>query len=639
MKRKKIKEILDPDKIAAGEVIERPANIVKELIENSIDAGASEIKINLKKAGKTYIQVIDNGIGIPSEELEFAFKRHTSSKIRNVGDLESLHTLGFRGEALASIAAISKVDIISRTEEEPLGTELIIEGGTKVEIREISTSIGTNIVIKDLFFNIPARKRFLKTDATELGHISDIIQRYALCYPEIHFIYRHNDLTLLNCPAENNLMTTTFHIYGKNIANHMVEVDYQEQPYSFKVSGLLGHPKIAKKGRAHSSIFLNKRYIKSDLLFDAIYEAYKGLLMINRAPFFIIHIEVEPSIIDFNVHPKKLEIRFEDEDFIYNKINNVMRTLLEDHFIKEETKYLDTDLQNYVSNTDEVEKIIPKSYTKHLDLEENPPSPTTQGREPKLFQKELEGVSHIEEDIPSTEITSVQLNLEEDVAAIEKGAPSDNVLRNRFIVKENFPKLRLISYTGQLSNKIYIVLEGKNEENEKGLFILDQHAASERINKELFYNAFKTSKKLKQRLISPLKVELPPSEKLFLEENLDKIKELGFTFEPFGGNTYVLRETPTIFNRAVKTEVIKDIISDMTEIGKDKSFSEVKEEIINYLACHRSIRGGDDLSIKDIRKLLKDLANCKDPFHCAHGRPTLKFFSFKELDKLFKRTG
>ncbi len=635
MKRKKIKKILNPDKIAAGEVIERPANIVKELIENSIDAGAKEIKIIVKKAGKIYIQVIDDGVGILSEELELAFQRHTSNKIRSIKDLEQLHTLGFRGEALASIAAISKINIVSRAEEETFGTQLIIEGGKIIEKKEVSAPIGTNITVKNLFYNIPARKKFLKSDATELGHISDIIQRHALCYPELHFIYRHNDLILLNCPANNDLKTTTFHIYGKSIAKYMAEISYQEQDYLFNVYGLLGHPQISKKGRSGSSIFLNNRYIKSNLLFDAISEAYKGILMINRVPFFIIHFELDPSVIDFNVHPKKLEIRFEDEDFVYNKIYHVIRSFLEDSFVKGETKYLETDLQNYASsqiNNVEVSDKYRLSEDRQQEL-------SSQTQEIQNFSQDLNNMTRNLDNEAQIDINSVQLNLEDNMIKSQKAKVSDTFLRKKYLIAENFPKLRLISYTGQLSNNIYIVLEGINQENEQGLFILDQHAASERINKEFLYEIYRSSKKIKQKLISPLKIELSPSEKSYLEENLDKIKELGFTFESFGGNTFVLREIPTIFNKAINIESIKDIISDITEIGKDKSFSEVEEEIINYLACHKSIRGGDDLSLKDIRKLLIELAQCKDPFHCAHGRPTIRFISFNELDKLFKRTG
>ena len=348
--RNKIEKILHAERIAAGEVIERPANVIKELVENSIDAGAQEIKILVKNAGKTYIQVIDNGIGIPPEEMEIAFLRHTSSKIRSIEDLDNLHTLGFRGEALASIAAVSKVDIQSRIEHNDLGLRLVIEGGKIIEKKSISCSVGTNIKIVNLFYNIPARKKFLKSNPTELGHITDILQRYSLAYPELHFYYAHDELDILNCPLSNDLKTTVFHIYGKDIATRMVNIEYTEKGEGIKVGGLLGHPSIAKKNRRDSSIFLNHRYITSDLLFRAINEAYKGTLMINKHPFFILFIEIDPSHVDFNVHPKKLHIRFEDETFIYNKLYNVIRKFVEQNFMKEEKAYISTQLHDYTES-------------------------------------------------------------------------------------------------------------------------------------------------------------------------------------------------------------------------------------------------------------------------------------------------
>jgi DNA mismatch repair protein MutL len=315
---KKIKKIINAEQIAAGEVVDRPANIVKELIENSIDANANEIRVIVKRAGKSFIQVIDNGLGIPSEDLELAFERHTSSKIRSIKDLENLSTLGFRGEALASIAAVSKVDITSRVKDEEKGVQLLIEGGKTVDKKKVSCPIGTKIQVSNLFYNLPARQKFLKTDATELSHITDIIQRYSLAYPELHFIYRHNDLDILNCPASNDLKTTVFHIYGKKIAKFMEPFDYRDENGQFRICGLLGHPQIAKKSRSYSSLFVNRRYIISDTLFRAISEAYEGTLMISKYPFFIIFLDLDPSIIDFNVHPKKLYLRFEREEAIYN---------------------------------------------------------------------------------------------------------------------------------------------------------------------------------------------------------------------------------------------------------------------------------------------------------------------------------
>ncbi|MFX1478730.1 MAG: DNA mismatch repair endonuclease MutL [Promethearchaeota archaeon] len=611
----KIKKIKDAEKIAAGEVVERPANIVKELVENSVDAGAKEIRVIIKKAGKSLIQVIDDGVGISPEDIEIAFKRHTSSKIRSIEDLDTLSTLGFRGEALASIAAISQVEIISRTSENERGIYLTIEGGKILEKKEISCEVGTNIKVKNIFYNIPARQKFLKKDTTELSHITDIIQRYSLAFPELHFIYRHNDLDILNCPAKNDLKTTVFHLYGKKVATFMEPVDYKEEDDSIKVKGLLGHPQIAKKNRNYSSLFINRRYVISELLFRAIKEAYEGTLMVSKYPFFIIFLELNPSTIDFNVHPKKLYVRFEKEEALFNKFYNIVRGFVEKNFIEQESKYISTDLEEFITEREKFER----KDIETMDIKNG-------GNEEKL---------------PLINDT-IQLDLTDQVASekkIDKSSYSDSYIRGKYITSENFPKIRLISYTGQLSNKTYIVLEGFNEDNEEGLFILDQHAAAERIKKETLLNGYETTKISIQRLIQPLKIDVPPSDKIFLKDNLKEIKKLGFNFEYFGGNTFILREIPTIMGKLPDVNIIKEIISDITEIGKDKSFKQVKDEIINYLACHKSIRGGEDLSLNNIRNLLIDLANCKDSYHCAHGRPTLRFISYKELDKLFKRTG
>ena len=614
LKPTKIRKIIEAEKIAAGEVVERPVNIVKELLENSIDAGATEIRVIVRKAGKTLIQVIDDGQGISPEDIEFAFERHTSSKIRSIEDLDTLSTLGFRGEALASITAVSQVEIVSRTKENERGVQLNMEGGKVIAKKEVPSQVGTNIKVKNIFYNIPARQKFLKKDSIELSHITDFIQRYSLAFPEIHFVYLHNDLDILNCPANNDLKTTVFHIYGKNVAKFMEPVEYAEKDPFIKIKGLLGHPQIAKKGRSYSSLFINNRYVISDVLFRAIREAYEGTLMINKHPFFVLFLELNPTVIDFNVHPKKLHVRFEREEALYNKVYNILRGFVEEKFIEKEAKYITTELEDF----------IPRSKNEESAVEQT-----------------LEEVQQIGNYNTESIDDGVQLDLMDQVADQKTRGRvlPDSYIRGKHIISKDFPKVRLISHTGQLQNKTYIVLEGFNENNEQGIFILDQHAASERITKERLLNAYDYAKISKQKLIQPLKIDVAPSEKIFLEDNLNEIKKIGFSFEFFGGNTFILREIPTIMNKLPDINIIKEIINDLSEIGKDRSFKEVKEEIVNYLACHKSVRGGDDLSLKDIRKLLQDLAACKDSFHCAHGRPTLKFLSYREIDKLFKRTG
>ncbi len=637
MNRPQIKKIIGFEKIAAGEVIERPANVVKELVENSIDAKAKEIRIIIRKAGKELIQIVDDGIGIVPEELEIAFERHTSSKIKSFDDLSILTSIGFRGEALASIATVSKIEIISKTEINDRGKQLFIEAGKVISTNESASPIGTTIKVKNLFYNIPARKKFLKKDTTELGHITDIIQRYALCYPMIHFIYMSDNLSILNCPASNDLKTTVFHIYGKKIAKFMEPINYEDA--SIRIEGLLGHSQISRNNRSQSSIFLNNRYVISDLLHRAIQEAYVGTLMIGRYPFFILQIHFDPAIIDFNVHPKKLHVRFEDEEFVYNKVYTIIRDFVKEHFIEKEDKYTISEISDFISPSTKISR-------DNLTVDSDGGGENTEASQDyektkisSLKPVVNKSLSSVNSDTLRAIKAPVQLKLNEESSntQMNENGLSETYLREKYILKKNFPKLRLISSTGQLSNNIYIVLEGINENGQAGLYILDQHAASERVKKEYFYNIYNTTRQIRQTLISPLKIDVTPSEKFFLQSNLTEFKKLGFNFDHFGGNTFILREIPTIINKLPNPDVIKEIIGDVTEIGKDKSFSEVREEIINYLACHRSIRGGDALTLKEIRKLIIDLSYCKDPYHCAHGRPTLKFISFKELDKLFKR--
>jgi DNA mismatch repair protein MutL len=336
--------------------------------------------------------------------------------------------------------------------------------------------------------------------------------------------------------------------------------------------------------------------------------------MIKKNPFFVLFLDLDPKVIDFNVHPKKLHVRFEREEALYNKVYNILRGFVEEKFIEKEAKYISTELEDFIPRSDKEEGAVEQTSEKSQEI-----------------------VNYKVESIED----KVQLDLMDQVAEqkIKSKTLPDSYIRGKHIISKDFPKIRLISYTGQLQNKTYVILEGINENHEEGIFILDQHAASERITKEKLLNAYDYAKISKQKLIQPLKIDVSPSEKIFLEDNLDGIKKIGFNFEFFGGNTFILREIPTIMNKLIDINIIKEIISDISEIGKDRSFKEVKEEIVNYIACHKSVRGGDDLSLKDIRKLLEDLAACKDSYHCAHGRPTLKFLSYREIDKLFKRTG
>jgi len=622
----RIKKIKDFEKIAAGEVIERPASVVKELVENSIDAGALNIKIIIKNAGKNLIQVIDDGCGIEKDDIEIAFDRYTSGKIEKFEDLDTLSTLGFRGEALSSIAVVSQVELITRTEKDDLGIYIAIYGGMVIEKKEISAPFGTNIKIKNLFYNIPARYKFLKTNKVELGHITDIITRYALSYPQIHFIYQHNDLDILNCPSSNDLRDMVFHIYGKETARKMHSINHIHPDGLFTLTGLLGEPDVSKKKRSNSSLFVNNRYVISDKFFEVIKSAYKDFLMIGRFPFFILNLSINSALVDFNIHPQKMTIRFNKEKIIFPFIESAIKARLEELFLPRSQVIITKPLETFVD--DKKEEVIIGYGEKNSHAFKH-----------EISSEQTANIhidsSNIEVDKPQ-DLIQTRLMFEAHETKFEKDIPQ-SLLGEQYIITETLPKMRPISRTGQLRNKIYIIFESEDKSGNSGICILDQHAASERIMKEKYLNQYWKSKIQKQKLISPLKINISPAEQYFLSENLNEINNFGFELEEFGRNTFILRAVPAIFEKVPALNVLKDMIEEIVEIGKQQSFSESEEQIINYLACHKSIRGGDYLTIKDIRRLVIELSKCKNPYHCAHGRPTFKFISFKELDKMFRR--
>lgn len=613
---RRIKKIIDFEKIAAGEVVERPASVVKELVENSIDAGAKNIKIIIKNAGKSLIQVIDDGCGIEKEDVEIAFDRYTSGKIEKFEDLDTLTTLGFRGEALSSIAVVSQVELITHTKNDDLSPTIVIHGGAVIEKKEISAPVGTNIKVKNLFYNIPARQKFLKTNRVELGHITDVITRYALGYPQIHFVYQHNDLDILNCPSSDDLKDMVFHIYGKETAKKMYPIDYIHPDGLFALSGLLGDPEISKKKRNSSSLFLNKRYVVSDKFFEVIKDAYKGFLMVGRFPFFILNLDINPAFVDFNIHPQKMTVRFNNEKILFPFIENALKAHLDELFLPKKEEIITQPLETFIDKEKEEIQSDLKNITVNID-------------DQSIIAKEqllnFQSGSNIIDSAKSKEM--IQTNL-----------TSEGKFEEKFeIITKTLPKMRFISRTGQLSNHIYVLFESKDENGNPAILIIDQHAASERIMKEKFLNQYRGSKVQKQQLISPLKINISPAESFFLKEHLNEINKFGFELEKFGGNTFILRAIPAIFEKLPKLDVLKDMIEEIAYMGKQQSFSESEEGIINYLACHKSIRGGDYLTTKDIRRLVIDLSKCKDPYHCAHGRPTFRVISFRELDKMFKR--
>ncbi len=576
--------------IAAGEVIERPASVVKELVENSIDAEASQISLEVEDGGKKSIKVLDNGIGMSREDVENAFLRHSTSKITTLRDLESITSLGFRGEALASIAAVGKVTLLTkqRNAGEEVGTEILVEGSKIRHVKEIGCNEGTTVIVNDLFYNTPARRKYLKTTRAELAKITDIVTRQALIHPEIFFKLVHNGSEILNTPRASTLLENIIHIYGKDVAREMLPVDYSD--FDLKIKGFISKPAVTRKSTSHMSIFVNKRYITSKLLISAIKEGYHNLIMKNRYPLAIISMDLHPRKMDVNVHPTKLEIRFEDEKRVYDSILTAIENALQ-------TKSLIPEFGEGKLETPDIEK--------------------------------YQSTQVADSDALREVVPIIEARRQVDIDEFQTGQKVE-VLAERPIdeVTTSLPSMSLV---GQILNTYIVAQSGEN------ILIIDQHAAHERVLFERLMKIDLDGKKERQELLSPLTIELNPKQKSFVNENAEVFNNLGFRIEHFGGNTFQIRSVPVVLEDTDNTKAIYDIIDELISVGKTKHGEELMEKAMAIVACHGAIRGGDELSIAEIKDLVESLYSTKNAYSCPHGRPSILSMSKDELEKRFKR--
>ena len=560
------------DKIAAGEVIERPASVVKELIENSLDANARKIHIELKEGGKSLIRVEDDGDGMDKEDMEIVAQRHSSSKIASLHDLFNIQSFGFRGEALSSIAAVSELTIKTRAESSIVGTKLTLTDDQRA-IENTACPKGTILEVKNLFYNTPARKKYLKSIEYELGEIADIATRYALCFPEVFFKLTHDEKLILNAPPTTNTFSNISNIYGNHVAKNLLQVDFIHE--DIDVMGFISRPQLTKPNRDFQSIFINHRYIKSKLISDAITEAYHTLLMVGRSPVAILNIDISPREIDVNVHPTKREIKFSHESEVYEAVFNAVRkTLMDNELIKElESPQLKQDV--LISKQE-----IPKAGEK------------------KTAQKKYEPPR------------SDQLMLKETESAIKK---------------KNLPEMKLI---GQL-HKTYIIAEG-----EDCIYLIDQHAAQERVNYEKFMQQLFSNIVATQALLTPIVLELSPKEYTLVISNLELLTKLGFNVEEFGTNTILIKTFPVILPNQDK-QLILDLIDEL-EIAQNK-IDEEKEKLLTMRACKASVKANQPLTLFEISKIIEELSSAESPYTCPHGRPIILRITIDELEKMFKR--
>ncbi|MEW9108682.1 MAG: DNA mismatch repair endonuclease MutL [Cytobacillus gottheilii] len=615
------------NKIAAGEVVERPASVVKELLENAIDAGSTIIEIELEEAGLAKIRIIDNGEGIAEEDVLNAFHRHATSKIKDENDLFRIKTLGFRGEALPSIASVSNVELKTSTGD--AGTRLVLSGG-KVEVMEKSSARkGTDISVTDLFFNTPARLKYVKTIHTELGNITDVVNRIALSHPEVSIKLIHNERKLLHTNGKDDVRQVLAGIYGLNIVKKMVPVTAQS--LDFTISGYAALPEVTRASRNYISTMINGRFIKNYSLAKAIQEGYHTLLPIGRYPIVLLNIVMDPQLVDVNVHPSKMEVRLSKE----NELTELIKTSLQNVFKKQEL------IPAGYSRPIAVPK--PKDEQTFLELDHLPEKASAS----LVKEKEPESiVSHSEyEDVPAMleqRLPAEDRPIEREAEALEEFIPAEvpelawvstDVVQQTdesFSTESAEPRVPPLYPIGQMHGT-YIFAQ-----NEKGLYIIDQHAAQERIKYEFFKEKVGQVTKELQELLIPITLEYSTDEMLKINEYQHELEKVGVFLETFGPTSYIVRAHPQWFPPGDEQDIIEDMIEQLLSMKK-VDVKKLREEAAIMMSCKGSIKANHHLRNDEIQALLDELRQTNDPFTCPHGRPIIINYSVYELEKMFKR--
>ncbi|ATD48709.1 DNA mismatch repair endonuclease MutL [Clostridium perfringens] len=660
------------NKIAAGEVVERPSSVVKELVENSLDAGAKNITIEIQNGGESLIKIIDDGSGVHPEDVEKAFNPHATSKIKDTYDIFSINTLGFRGEALPSIASIARVDFKSKIADFDMGKELVISGGEKESLTDCSMNRGTQIEVKDLFFNVPARKKFLKTTARESALINDLVNRISLANPDVSFKLFNNNKKILNTYGNGKLIDVIRTIYGKSTAENLIY--FEEHKDTASVYGFIGNDTLARASRNNQSLFVNKRYVKNRSLTVAVENAFRSFNVTGKFPFFVLFIDTYPELIDVNIHPTKSEIKFKDERFIFkvvfDAVHSAMREYVKDTFTipeEEEKKFealkeevIQESLDKEISTLEKLKENINYKVSEDRKKEEiysyNPSKDYEAKTEVNI---PVDFLSKENQDESSKFNNSLENNEFKEVSAkreisydpiLIKNEIRDKVSENTYdslessdykcnknehgnsleetIYKEaKFPKLRVI---GQF-NKTYILAE-----YDSTLYLIDQHAAHEKILFEKYSSDIAKKKVEIQPLMIPLVVTLPTEDYLYYDENKEIFEKAGFKISDFGDNSIRIEEVPYFLDKLNPTELITSMINNLKKMGTGETV-EVKYNKIASMSCRAAVKANDVLSILEMENLIKDLRYINDPFHCPHGRPTIIKFTSYELDKKFKR--
>lgn len=679
------------DKIAAGEVIERPASIVKELVENAIDAGSTSVKVEIKDGGISLIRIMDNGCGIPASEVRSAFLRHSTSKIQSVEDLAHITSLGFRGEALSSIAAVTRTEVITKTADAELGTRYVIEGGKEVSIEETGAPNGTTFLVHQLFYNVPARRKFLKTPMTEAGHVQDLLMHLALSHPEVAFQFINNGQEKLRTSGNGKLKDVIYSIYGRDVAANLIEIDHEKG--GLRISGYLGKPVITRGNRNFENFFVNGRYVKSPMISKSLEDAYRDFTMQHKFPFAVLHFHVNGDEIDVNVHPTKMELRFQRQQEVYNTVfEGVHRTLLEPELIQKAEvpdpidKSTASDAQGagamesgkvsdgsgsgpspfllrpkpamaertVGSRTDPVEKapevkdedyFIRKMRERVLAYHERSSSAEVKKKD-EVFRPETQKErirdtvrQAVEENVsvpdgPVPESASDEVLSDKAAEGMKDQLPPPEKPRQMDLFEENFLKREVkaeYKLIGQVFDTYWLV------EFRDSLYIIDQHAAHERVLYERTLKGMKNREFTSQYLSPPIILNLSMKEAQLLNENMDRFARIGFEIEPFGGEEYAVRAVPDNLFSIAKKDLLMEMIDDLTDGISTTMTPELIDEKVASMSCKAAVKGNNRLSAQEVDALIGELLTLDNPYHCPHGRPTIIAMTRRELEKKFKR--
>lgn len=623
------------NKIAAGEVVERPASVVKEIVENAIDADSTSINVDLRAGGKRLIKISDNGIGMNREDALIATERHATSKINKIEDLESIQTFGFRGEALPSIASVSKLELLTRTADQLEGTKITIEGGNVQSVEESGCSPGTHLSVENLFYNVPARLKFLKTETTEMNHINNQVMWAALAHPSIAFSLRHNDRSLLNVRVCESVIERVRLLYGKDLAEGLIEIESEQS--SFKMHAFIGNADLTKSNRNYQLFFLNRRPIRSKVVSAALNEAMQSFITKGRYAVAFLFLTMDMEEVDVNVHPAKIEVRFRDERSIYSQIVRFLSSGVYRH------KYIptiDTAGQSVINEPQ------PKNVMNWNSSKQMPP---------KVDRRKMQQVDESSAVKSVVSQTSGQATLEKNTPTEESTVSSNIALASSELQAQTVTELSQVGVqpsrqeipdgTGlelldmdciELKTSLfntYILAEGRDE-----VFIIDQHVASERVLYERYVTQFKEEDVPSQGLLLPVTIEAVQQQLATFDRHIDLFEKIGFDIENFGGSTILVRAVPPILSTRLVTTAVVDLLDQLAESESSEiDMLEIQDDALIMLSCRSAVKAGDKLTMEEMISLIKELSQANHPFNCPHSRPIIIKMSKSELESRFHR--